>query len=374
MPKRVFEIPVPANRCVALHGVFKPDGNPRENLQPLMDLWIELQTHLNRVKGRELHERAREQQELEEAIDKLSPLVASGLRGDRDSASIADDMLRLVPDEALRRKVLDWYADLGRYKPETLSPEEQVAAKKQLESRHKALKCSSAILKALTQLSEAMENGDPAAAKELLDAATTAAGFLTIATGRHPEKFKELAAMTKTWPVLASDEPGWEKAAVSQMNRLELGKGLAFMETRLRPLRGSDVALPARRWARAAIQAIDETRWRFPFFVQMVDELGGDNAWADFAVQRHWDTVKSPGWTQAAMSLKPLSAETFDSWKVVVRELIREQVTDFHLFPEWATQRMTAEANGRDTPGHIQNAILDDIISALKRLVPEARC
>ena len=35
---------------------------------------------------------------------------------------------------------------------------------------------------------------------------------------------------------------------------------------------------------------------------------------------------------------------------------------------------MTAESNGRGTPGEIQNAILDDIVSALKRLVPEARC
>ncbi len=374
MPKRVFENPVPATRCVALHGEFKPDGNPRENLQPLMDLWIELQSHLNRVKGRELRQQAREQQELEEAINKLSPLVASGLRGERDAALIADDIVRLVPDETLRSKVLEWYTDQGSQMPETQSLEEQEAEKKELDGRYKALKCSSAILDAFTQLSDAMERGDPAAAKELLQAATTAAGFLTIATKRHPQQFKELAAMTKTWPVLASDEPGWEKAAVSQVNRLELGKGLAFFETRLRPLRGSDVALPARRWAKAAVQTIDETRWRVRFFVHLVDELGGSSDWADFAVRHNWDVTKRPDWTKVALALKPLSAETFDSWKVVVREIIREQVADFHLLPEWTTQRMTAEANGRDTPGEIQNAILDDIVSTLKRLVPEARC
>ena len=80
MPKRDIENPVPATRCVALHGEFKPDGNPRENLKPLRDLWIEVQTHLNREKERELQQREREQQELEAAIDKLSPLMASGLR------------------------------------------------------------------------------------------------------------------------------------------------------------------------------------------------------------------------------------------------------------------------------------------------------
>lgn len=106
----------------------------------------------------------------------------------------------------------------------------------------------------------------------------------------------------------------------------------------------------------------------------MVDKLGGSSDWADFAMLHNWDVMESPDWTKAAIALKPLSAETFDSWKAVVRELIREQVKDYHLLPEWTTQRMTAQASGRDTPGEIQNAILDDIVSALKRLVPEARC
>jgi hypothetical protein len=374
MPKRVIENPVLAIRYVAIHAEFKPEGNPRDNLRPLMDLWIEVHSHVNRVRDCQLRQKAREQLELGDAIDKLSPLVASVLQGERDGASITDDMLRLVPDEALRKKVFDWYSDLNNQKPETQPPEELEAQEKDLAARDKALKCGSAILNSLTRLSEATEEGDPAAARELLEAATTAAGFLAIATSRHPQLFKELAAMAKMWPVLASDEPGWEKAAVSEVNGLELGKGLAFIKTRLRPLRGSDVALPARRWAKAAVQTIDETRWRFPFFVQMVDELGGSDAWADFAIVHNWDTVKYPDWTKTAMALKPLSVETFDSWKAVVREIIREQVTDFHLLPEWATQRMTAEANGRGTPGEIQNAILDDIVSALKRLVPEARC
>ena len=156
MPKRDIENPVPATRCVALHGEFKPDGNPRENLKPLRDLWIEVQTHLNREKERELQQREREQQELEAAIDKLSPLMASGLRGERDAALIADDLLRLVPNEELRRKVFDWFADLGSQKPETQSLEEQEAEKKELEARSKALECGSAILNALSRLYRAM--------------------------------------------------------------------------------------------------------------------------------------------------------------------------------------------------------------------------
>ena len=53
--------------------------------------------------------------------------------------------------------------------------------------------------------------------------------------------------------------------------------------------------------------------------------------------------------------------------------LIREQVPDFHKAPVWESQRNTARRNCRDTRGEIQNAILDDIVSALRRLAPAAK-
>ena len=91
-------------------------------------------------------------------------------------------------------------------------------------------------------------------------------------------------------------------------------------------------------------------------------------------MDRGWDLSEYPSWVFDAMALKPFSADSFDEWKAVVRQIIREQVADFHLLPEWATQRMTGEASGRGTPGEIPNAILDDIVSALKRLIPKASC
>ena len=105
-----------------------------------------------------------------------------------------------------------------------------------------------------------------------------------------------------------------------------------------------------------------------------MNELGGPDGWAEFAVNKGWDTAKRPHWVSQSLQLKPFSEKTFNEWKSVVRQLIRESVPDFHLLPEWSTQRMTAEANGRNTPGEIQNAILDDIVSALKRLVPDEGC
>lgn len=374
MPKRIHENPLLSTRYVAIHAEFRPDGDPRDNMKPLMDLWIEIQSHVNRVRGREIRQKAREWRELENAIHLLSPVVDSVMQGDLDGVVAVEDVVRLVPDEGMRRKVFDWYSDLLERKHEMRSLEEIEADRKNLDAREKALKCVTSINNALIYLSEATEAGDPAAAEALLDAATTAAGFLKIETGRHPDQFKELAAMKNMWPVLAKDEPGWENDAVDQVNRLELGKRLKFLKTQLKQLRGSDVALPARRWARAAVRTIDETRWRFPFYVGMIDKLGGSSAWATFAMENNWDTENYPEWVKATMALKPLTVETFDSWKAVVREIIREQMPDFHLLPEWSTQRMTAEANGRNTPGEIQNAILDDIVSALKRMAPEAVC
>ena len=52
--------------------------------------------------------------------------------------------------------------------------------------------------------------------------------------------------------------------------------------------------------------------------------------------------------------------------------MIREQMSDFHARPEWSTQRNTAVVSGRKAPGEIKNAILDDITSALERLVPDS--
>jgi hypothetical protein len=89
MPKRVIENPVLSTRYVSLHAEFKPDGNPRDDLRPLMDLWIEIQTHLNRVNARELRERAREQQELGDATVKRFYLPTEG--------RFFSEMVRLQP-------------------------------------------------------------------------------------------------------------------------------------------------------------------------------------------------------------------------------------------------------------------------------------
>jgi hypothetical protein len=56
-----------------------------------------------------------------------------------------------------------------------------------------------------------------------------------------------------------------------------------------------------------------------------------------------------------------------------MRDMIRQQLPDFHTRPEWKNQRSTAAQGARNTVGEVQNAILDDIASALKRIAPPCR-
>jgi hypothetical protein len=90
--------------------------------------------------------------------------------------------------------------------------------------------------------------------------------------------------------------------------------------------------------------------------------------------QREWATLQDGIDKLLPLIASYLNGQSFDAWKGVVRQLIRESVPNFHLLPDWTTQRMTSEANGRATAGEIQNAILDDIVSALKRLAPDSPC
>lgn len=373
MPRPKKEDPIEsARRSIKIHAAFQPDGTTLKDVELLMELWSEVQDHLILADERELVREEKEWSELKQAIEKLSPLFESVLKGDRAASAASVDASELVPEKALRKKVFDWYTEILSRKPEETeqADAELKVARAELNVRSRIQDHKSSITRGIESLCKSVETDGLAAAEVLLEVATYATFHLMLATRTHPEIMKEVAAMNSMWPVIAKEEPGWEKIATDQVIKLELGKGLTRFKTPLRRVRGSDIHLPARRWAKAAVHAIDETRWKAPFFLHMVKKLGGSDEWAAFSVMHGWDLADYPSWVSSATKLEPLSVNTFDSWKAVIREIIREQVADFHLLPEWATQRMTAEANGRNTPGQIQNAILDDIVSALKRLVP----
>lgn len=151
---------------------------------------------------------------------------------------------------------------------------------------------------------------------------------------------------------------------------LELGADLRGFKAEFRKARGVEAHLPARRWAKAAVRAIEETRFRILMFGNLLRGFGSAEALAEFCLKRGWEITPAPAWVSKAARLKEFSTASLREWKAVVRDLVREQMPDFHQRPEWAPQRNSAAARGRDTPGELQNAILDDICSALERIAP----
>ena len=222
----------------------------------------------------------------------------------------------------------------------------------------------------MSTLGNAAIVGDEDAAKTLAEEVVAACQWLSIVEHKQPALFGKVAQWFSQWPVLAGAEPGWEKEAVERIASLDLGASLHFMKTRLRKARGTDANLPARLWAKAAVRLIDEARFHSMTIGHLIRELGSPDAMADFCVKARWEVATRREWCKEAVLLETLSQKSLPKWKAVIRKMIREDMTDFHERPEWENQRRTAAAGGRDSVGEIQNAILDDIGSALARLAP----
>jgi hypothetical protein len=169
---------------------------------------------------------------------------------------------------------------------------------------------------------------------------------------------------------LASDEAGWEKSAQERIAKLELGADLQWFKVRFRKARGTDANLPARLWARAAVRTIEETHFRFQCLRELLRQFGSTTALNDYCFKAGWNPGRDPQWLKDVVRLPPFSDKSLVGWKPLIRKMIREQLPGFHTRPEWVNQRNTAEASGRNTHGEVQNAILDDIMSALQRLAP----
>jgi hypothetical protein len=227
-----------------------------------------------------------------------------------------------------------------------------------------------AIIDGLSVMADAAAKGDEDAAKSLAQVAIHAAGLLLFTEKAKPELLRSVARGQPNWPVLASEEAGWEKRVVQRIADLQLGEELRWYKVRFRKARGVDANLPARRWAKAAVRAIEETRFRYLTYGTLLRNFGTTEALCDFCDASGWEFGRQPKWISEIVKLKPLKTESLPAWKSAIRSMIREQLSDFHTRPEWATQRNSAAARGRSTSGEIQNAILDDICSALERIAP----
>lgn len=307
---------------------------------------------------------------------KVASLVGKALREDASVEQVGPEIRRLVPDKAQRdalcRKMLKMAEARSKQTAEASgggAPCEATRA-----PRKGVSKAHLTALRALDTLWQAVLDGDGEGMSGLVEVSLMSAQLLSFAEKLHPELVRPFARGQMHWPVLLSAENSWEKKAAERVAGLELGADLPCGRPRFRQARGADANYPARLWAKAAVRTIMETRLRGWCFGQLCLFLGSAAALADLSLRERWRMIDIPEWASDLPKLKPFSRDSLPQWKSMVRNLIRDQVPNFHTLPEWKAQRNTAAASGRDTAGEIRNAILDDILSALERLAPDPVC
>lgn len=367
--------PAPA-RTFNLHARFNPDGIDVEGWRVFLEFWVAAMDCALKGQRKKLAGEKRRLARLMNANRKAKSLLLKALRNEISVEAAATVVKRRVPDAGMRRELLDYWEKLVKRTPEqTVIEKEDIKRREaemaQSEPIHKATR---AIMDGLSTLGEAATAGDVEATKSLADTATWAAMLLLMVEMAHPEPVRCVARESAHWPVLATEEAGWEREAVRRVAELQLGADMGFIRVRFRQARGTDANLPARQWAKGAVRTVEQTRWRFLFFRKLVDSFGSERRLADFCVEKRWRPGEQPRWVNEVAALGPFSVATFSAWKGVIRHMIRQEMPAFHERPEWINQRNTAARNGRETKGEVQNAILDDIVSALARLAPPEDC
>jgi len=80
----------------------------------------------------------------------------------------------------------------------------------------------------------------------------------------------------------------------------------------------------------------------------------------------------APAWAPKTKDLPDYSDKMRAMWGRFIRDVIRQQVPNYHLRPEWERQRNSCKAKTANrkqaTIADFQNAILDDIAAALQTI------
>lgn len=355
-----------AVRTVSLHAPFRPTGAEPNDALIFVQFLIE-------AKDRVLQVQKKNYLNLQSAIRKTRPVIHAVLRDQLSVAAAARKIKRSVPDTELATKLFDFWKKATSSTPNPTKAQQREAEKADLSASQKLLKAKKALHAGLGVLTDAAVAGNADACRDLVELAVTATHFVQALERLFPDVTAHLAKANATWPVIANDEAGWEKEAARRIAKLDLGADLRILRVRFRRARGTDANLPARIWAKAAVRTIEETKSRIMAVERLLRDFGSPGLFADFCMKTGWDVSPRTLWADLN-NLGVFSRESFPQWKLVVRQVIRQQIPDFHTRPEWATQRRTAERNERNSVGQIQNAILDDIVSALERIAPEKPC
>jgi hypothetical protein len=364
---------VPKPRLFQLHARFTPEGPDDEEQRGFLEFWIEANKCAQDLRTKKAARTKRRFQDLVAAERKTRHIMRKFIREEISADTAVKRIRRLVPNRRIARELLDHWSKVVTTKAEDLPRANEEIARKEadIHRRGQLINASEAILKGFSQLVESAMAGDAEAANDLVHSATAAVEFLTVVERAQPEVFHQIARQKLLWPMMARDEPGWEKIAADRIRGLDLGSGLRCFHAQFRQARGPDSSHPARRWAKAAVRVIETTFWRRISLSQLHRDFGSAEAFANFAVEAGWRFGDNAKWSDLLLGLQPFSRAALADWKKIIRQMIREERPEFHTAPEWSNQRNAAKASGRDSRGEIQCAILDDICSALARLAPE---
>jgi hypothetical protein len=361
---------------VNFHARFTPDGPEPNDAQTFLEFWMQADDRTYKLREKELKTRTLGLKKLQTVVRRSRPIIRAALRDEISADVAARKIKQLVPDRDLAGKLFDHWQNAAAATSETVTRQKDKLARDEADLRRceRLQKANKSINRGLRVLAEGALAGDTDACRDLAGLAVDATRFLYFAERLHPEVVEREARARTVWPVLDSGEAGWEKDAARRVSKLDLGANLQFFRVRFRRARGTDANLPARLWAKAAVRVAEETRWRGLAAAQLVRDFGSAEAIDDFCLEAGWEIGKSPRWKRVVVALDAFSQISLPQWTPAIRQMIREEMPDFHTRPEWANQRRTAARNGRDSVGEIQNAILDDIVSALTRVAPEKRC
>ncbi len=251
-------------RTIRLHGGFTAPGHDEgaetRDLLIFLNLLIEARELEQRARWREVRSRERKLRERSALIPKFIKVLRVYLEGEIDAETVARRIKRICPKRELQKELFEYLVT-----PATAparSTEELADEEKAITRREQTLRAWRQSTRSVETLAAQAAAGDEDATKNLVDIASHAVQSLVIAERSHPEVARKVARGTMLWPLLASVEPGWEGRAAERLRRLELGKGLEVLRTSFRAARGTDENYPARKWAKAAVRTLEETRRR----------------------------------------------------------------------------------------------------------------
>lgn len=213
------------------------------------------------------------------------------------------------------------------------------------------------------RLCERIRNDHDLEAAEILYALATHAAYEVLGLYlRHRKLFNQIAPRRRMLPCLISIHPKTAKV-VSQMEKdARLGEKTSESQ-RIRSTAWFTSDAPANVYARAIISSVQLNRFRDPVDVQQA-------SWTPY-VKQHGQRIivqPFPGYINGLDRLPfPMTPRSVLAYWRKGKEMILEEMPNFHLRPEWKSYHRRNYQHGAKK-GAIQHAIFKDILAALRTI------